>query len=162
MKAFLCLAATVLLTPLAASPPSHAAFMPWRDATTYAGPADANDPALILVYGPRAGGANRNANVNRNANRQGFNSNNFHNSVSANHNVNRNANVNVNRNANVNVNRNVAVQGGGCCASYSSGPTWGGVAAGVAVGAVVGAATASAVQPPPPYYPPGSVYVPPY
>jgi hypothetical protein len=164
MKPFLCLAAAALLTPLAASLPSHAAFMPWRDATTYAAPADSNDPALILVNGPRTGGANRNVNVNRNANRQGFNSNNFHNSVSNNHNVNvnRNANVNVNRNANVNVNRNAVVHGGGCCASYDSGPGWGGVAAGVAVGAVVGAAAASAAQPPPPYYPPGSVYVPAY
>ena len=78
-----------------------------------------------------------------------------------------NANVNANRSANVNANRNVNVYGGGgggCCygGNYSSGPSWGGVAAGVAVGAVVGAAANSAYAAPPPTYPPGYVTPPPY
>ena len=79
---------------------------------------------------------------------------------------NRSANVNANRSANVNANRNVNVYGGrgGCCygGNYSSGPSWGGVAAGVAVGAVVGAAANSAYAAPPPTYPPGYVTPPPY
>jgi hypothetical protein len=161
MKPFVCLVIATSFTLMAIAS-SHAAFMPRSAATASAGMADTASSAFILI---RAGGGNRNAN------RQNFNANNFHNNVSANHNVNRNSNVNVNRNSNVNVNRNSNVNvnrnvvvhgGGGCCVSYNSGPGWGGVAAGVAVGAVVGAAVTSAAQPPPTYYPPGSVYVPAY
>jgi hypothetical protein len=152
MKPFICLAAAALIAPLAAAVPSQAALMAWHANGTSA---EGNDPALILVNGPRHGGGGSGS--------RNFNSNNFHSNVSRNTNVSRNSNVNVNRSANVNVNRNVNVHGGGsCCYNYNSGPGWGGVAAGVAVGAVVGAAAASTVQAPPPYYPPGTVYVPVY
>ena len=148
MKSFVCLVTAALIMLIAIVTPSHAAFMPWYNAAASIGLADANDQLLIPISGPRGG--------NRNVNRQGFNANNFHSNVNAN----RNTNVNVNRNTNVN--RNVVVRGGGCCNGYGSGPSWGGVAAGVAVGAAVGAAVTSAAQPPPTYYPPGSVYVPAY
>jgi hypothetical protein len=163
MKSLVCLAGAALSAQLAVTTSSHAASMPWIDTETSIRSAEANDPSLILVAGPRGGGG---------GNRQNFNANNFHNNVSSNRNsnvnvnrnatVNRNTNVNVNRNANVNVNRYGGGYNGGCCSHYDSGPGWGGVAAGVAVGAVVGAAAASATAPPPPYYPPGTVYVPAY
>jgi hypothetical protein len=120
------------------------------------------DSGLILVQrrggGAVGGGAQRPAGM---ANRGGgFNSNDFHRNVSnsSNWNANRGANVNANRNV------NVAGGGGGCCyGNYSSGPSWGGVAAGVAVGAMVGAAASSPrYAAPPPYYPPGYVAPPPY
>jgi hypothetical protein len=116
---------------------------------------------LILVQ-RRGGGARAGGGTQRyagTANRGGgFNSNDFHRNVS------NTGNFNTNRSANVNANRNVNVSGGGCCyGNYSSGPSWGGVAAGVAVGAMVGAAANSPrYAAPPPYYPPGYVTPPPY
>ena len=127
-----------------------------------------DESGLILVQnrgrgggGQRAGGgAQRSAAGSRGGS---FNSNNFHRDVSNS----RNTNVSANRNVNVNTNRNVNVSAGCCNGNYSTGPSWGGVAAGVAVGAVVGAAATSAAQAPtyaapPPYYPPGYVTPPPY
>ena len=117
-----------------------------------------DESRVILVQrGGRGGGGGRAAGGRGGggANRSGnFNSNNFHRDVANNSsrrtNVNAsNRNATVNRSANVNASRNVNVYGGGgggCCygGNYSSGPSWGGVAAGVAVGAMVGAAANSA------------------
>jgi hypothetical protein len=120
--------------------------------------AQSGDSGLILVQRRGGGGgAHRTAGgANRGG---GFNSNDFHRNVS------NTGNFNANRGANINANRNVNVsgRGGGCCyGNYSSGPSWGGVAAGVAVGAMVGAAANSAYTTPPPYYAPGYVTPPPY
>ena len=128
-----------------------------------------DESRVILVQrGGRGGGGGRAAGGRGGggANRSGnFNSNNFHRDVA--NNSSRRTNVNAsnrsataNRSANVNASRNVNVYGGGgggCCygGNYSSGPSWGGVAAGVAVGAMVGAAANSAYASPPPTYPPG-------
>ena len=112
--------------------------------------------------GARAGGGAR---TGGGGNRQNFNSNNFHNDVSANKVANRSANRNTSVNRNVNTSSNVNVSGG-CCSSYDSGPGWGGVAAGaatgVAVGAIASSAASTAYAPPPPTYPPGYVNPPPY
>ena len=110
----------------------------------------------LVVERARGGGGNR----------QNFNSNNFHNDVSANRVASSSANRNTSVNRNVNASRNVNVSGGGCCSSYDSGPGWGGVAVGVATGVAVGAIASSAAStayaPPPPTYPPGYVNPPPY
>jgi hypothetical protein len=149
--AFAGSAAAAPVTPLAPDPVSRAPGLTVQS----------DDSGLILVQ-RRGGGARAGGGVQRSAGRAnrggGFNSNDFHRNVS------NTRNFNANRGANINANRNVNVSGGGCCyGNYSTGLSWGGVAAGVAVGAMVGAAASSpSYAAPPPYYPPGYVTPPPY
>ncbi|ABE39753.1 hypothetical protein [Rhodopseudomonas pseudopalustris] len=83
---------------------------------------DRSDGVIVV----RAGGKNRNVNVNRNVNRN----------TNINRNVNRNANVNVRKNTNVNVNVRRPVR------VWAPRPYYGTIVAGVALGTVIYVAAA--------------------